>query len=461
MSFNVGGTNANVNAQQINFSSDGTQLVTSGAPGSKTLYVDGSRTSVPTPVGSQLLPFATIMDAVNQVAANGDNGTYPYVINIAAGLYAETIDLSNSNLVNLVFQGGNGVIVGNSSLSDSCVKAVNNDNLLAVIFVGVIFQLNASGVTHGIQFSSTTGNTELGRNGIIFRECGLQDNVGDVYFNNVSFIQFDNTGITANINATNVNNIDFVNGNGPNPQTPFTITTNTGTPTPNNWVGYSRSNFIGVGIGAVTCDALSQVLIGSCEISGTITTSSTSFFIIANSFLTGSIVVEAHGILGLVNCIVAQLGSGPAPTVSISGDLLSALTYITNIAITVNSGGALLEDGGLHDDGKLTVNSGGAYTAQGSMGVGTLALSEHLNNTPGNADMAGVITINASASQASFTFANAYASEPVVIVTPLNDVTALGAYWVTASATGFTINLHTVVISGSVEFNYVVIGNPN
>lgn len=455
MSFNVGGTNANVNAQKINFT-DGTFQITaySEPAGSRGLFVDKYRTDAFGPMdGSFDRPFNTIMGAVNQVAANGDNGTFPYVINIAPGLYAETIDLSNNKLVNLVFEGANGVIIGNGSMTDSVIKAINNDNLFAVMFVEMIFQLNAH-VTHGIQFSSTTQNTELGRNGIIFRGCGLQDNVSDVYFNNVIFIQLDNTGITANINATNVNDIDFVNGNGPNPQTPFSITTDTGTATPNTWIGYSRANFVGCGLGSVVCDALSQVQIASCAVSGALTTSSANVFIVANSFLTGDIAVNAGGVLGLVNSIVAQFGTQPTPVVTVNGVLLSALSYITNVAINVNSGGAFVEDAGVHDDGYLTVAAGGRYLTQGDMGLGTLTVAEHINT---NGDLAGQLTV-ASGTSASFTFSDPYTDAPVVIVTPTDNPEAIGGYWVTTVNTGFTIYMKN---SGTMAFNYIVMGAPN
>jgi hypothetical protein len=460
MSFNVGGTNANVNAQLVNFSDLTIQRTAFNEPkGSRALYVDNSRTNTsdyPTPDGTYLRPFPTIMGAVNQVIANGDNSTFGYTISIQPGLYAETIDLSNSSLVNLVFLGGNEVVIGNSSFTEPLVSAVNNDNLYGVMFDGIVFTLNNGTPAHGIEFSSTTNGTQLGRNGIVFRDCGLQDNVSDVYFNNVSFIQFDNTGITANINAINVNSIQFTNGNGPNPQTPFTITTNTGLPTPQSWSGLSNARFSNCGVGGVTCDTGSQVAITNCEVSGPITTSGTNPFFVANSLVLGDITVSAGGIFGLINSFVGSLNN-ITPSFVIDGIVLSALSYINGVPIIVNNGGILLEDAGLHDDGQLTVNSGGAYSTQGDLGVGTIALSEHLNNVPGNPDLSGTQTIN-SGTETSFTFENAFSSAPVVVVTPQGDTTAIGAYWVTTSPTGFSIFMKN---SGTMTFNYVVIGNPN
>ena len=457
-SFNVGGHTANVNAQLITFSKDLTQIATGGAPGSKTLYVDGQRTDViSTPVGSVQLPFATIMDAVNQIIANGDNSaTVPYKIVISAGTYLETIDLSNSALVALFFE-GEGVIVGGNTMTTPVLQAINNDNLTNVFFFNMIFMLNGS-ASHGIEFSSATSGTSLGFHGIIFRQCGIQDSSEDVYFNNVSFIQFDDTGITANINVTNVNTVQFVNGNGPNPGTPFTITTNTGTPTPRGWNGFSGAQFIGCGAGAIVCDALSQVAVESCVVSGDITTASPNVMILGNSFLIGNVTVSAGGTLGIINCLVSQPNAPlPATTVTVNGTCLNILSYITQTAITVNSGGVFVEAGGIHDDGQLTIEFGGGYTTEGNMGLGSVSLTEHLNSTQGNPDVTGVQTI-IDGTETSFTFENAFTSAPTVIITPQGDTTAIGAWWVTSSPTGFSIFMKT---SGTMTFGYAVFGNPN
>lgn len=459
MSFNVGGHTANVNAQLINFSIDGTQLATAGNPDSKALYVDMNRTSVDTPVGSQLLPFVTIMDAVNQVVANGDNSTFTYTIYIAPGTYLETINLSNPALVNLIFIGSgtaniSGVIVGGYSTGIPAIEAINNDNL-NVVFVDMVF-IPGNGADHGIEFSSTTQGTQLGRFGIIFRSCGIRGTV-DVYLNNVVFVQFDDTGITPNVNATNVDSLQFMNGNGPNPQTPVAITTNAGSPTPYDWTGSTNAVFIGCGVGSITCDAGSTFQVESCSVSGDITTSSTSASVIGSSFIVGNVVVNASGELGLLSCFIGQPNSGPATSITVNGILLSALTFITGTQIAVNSGALFVEDGAVHDTGTLTVNSGGTYQSEGDMGIGNLYLSQHLNNTPGNPDVAGTQTIN-SGTEVSFTFENAFTDAPVVVVTPQGDTTSIGAWWVTTTATGFSIFMKN---SGTMTFNYVVVGNPS
>lgn len=458
--FNVGGSSANVNAAIIHFTDKTNQTTAYTEPeGSKQLFVDNNRTDTFTPDGSFDRPFSTIMAAVNQIAANGDNSAYVYNVSIMPGVYLETINLSDSRLVSLIFTGSgtvgtSGVIVGNGVITTPAIEAVNNDNLFSVIFTDIVFIPGSS--THGIEFSSTTPDTSLGKFGIVFRNCGIRG-VVDVYFNNVGFVQFDDTGITPNIDATNVNFIQFVVGNGPNPQTPLNISTNTGTATPVNWPGFSRANFMGCGVGSVTCDALSQVLISGCQVSGTLTTSSENTFIVTNSFLSGSIVINTGGVFGLVNSLVAQFDIGPAPSVTVDGELISVLSYITSIPITVNSGGAFVEAVAMHDAGELTVESGGEYSAQGLMGVGTLGVAGHLNPVGNNPDLSGQLTIS-NATSASFTFENPFTDAPVVIVTPTDDPTAIGGYWVTTVNTGFTINIKN---SGTMAFSYIVMGNPN
>jgi hypothetical protein len=451
----MGGNSVVTNTEAVLFA-DGTEQFTAFIEpvGSTTLYVDNDRTNSFTPDGTYLRPYPTIMGAVNRIVTNADNtASKAYVVQISGGNYVETIDLSNPALTNLVFVGNDAVLVGNNAMTQPVLQAINNDALVRCLFFGIEFALNGTS-THGINFSSTTTGTLLGQHGIVFTGCGIQDNTEDVYFNNVSFILFDNTGVTANIDVTNVNNLQFVNSNGPNPQTPFVITTNTGSPTPADWGGNSNAEFTGVGIGSITTDALSKVSIQNCFVSGVITDASTdNTFVILNSVVTGNITVNAGGILGIINSLVSQPTAPATATVTINGVLLSSLSFITGTPIVVNSGGAFIEAGGLHDDGQLTVNSGGAYASQGDMGVGNLNVQGHVNSI--QADLAGQLTINGGTST-SFTFANAYTNAPIVTVTPTSDPTATGTYWVTTSPTGFSI---FVSISGTLAFNYVVIGN--
>jgi hypothetical protein len=456
----MGGDNVVTNTEAILFS-DGTEQFTAYIEpvGSTTLYVDNDREDVTyTPDGTYFRPYSTISDAVARIVSNGDNtASKAYVIQISGGTYPETVDLSNSALVNLVFVGNNAVTIGVDGMTEPVVQAVNNDSLVRCLFYGIVFYMHDS-AAHGIEFSSVSSGTQLGLHGIVFTECGMQGSVADCYFNNVSFILFDDTGVTANINAINVDLIQFANGNGPNPQTPFTITTDTGTAAPANWPGYSRAAFVGCGVGSVTTDSLSQVQITNCIVSGTITAASSNVLIVSGSIVFGSIVVNVDGVLGLVNCLVAEAPNAViVPTVSISGVLFSSLSNITGIPITVEDGGIFVENAAVHDTANLTVVSGGAYSSAGDMGVGNLYVTQHINSTTGNPDMAGQIQIT-SGTSASFTFENPYTDAPVVTITPNSDPTAVGAYWATSTAEGFEV---FIKVSGTINFNYQIIGNPN
>ena len=452
----MGGDTVVTNTEAVLFS-DGTEQFTAFIEpvGSTTLYVDNDRENVTyTPDGTYLRPYPLIADAISRIVANGDNTQQKaYVIQISGGAYPETINLSNTALNNLVFVGNDAVLVGQSSMSVPVILALNNDNLERCLFYGIEFALNGT-ATHGVEITSSTSNTNLGKFGIVFTQCGFQDNTEDIYINNCSFVLFDNTGVTSNINITNVNQCSFVNSNGPNPQTPFNITTDTGSPTPQDWQGFSSAQFTGVSIGSITTDALSQVTIQSCVVSGIITDAQTeNAFVIFNSAVIGNIIINAGGILGIVNSIVSQPAAPATATITVNGTLLSALSFITGTPITVNSGGTFVEEGGLHDDNQLTVNSGGSYAGQGDMALGSLLLFNHLNSQ--QQDLAGSLTINGGTST-SFTFSEPYTNAPLVVVTPMTDTTATGAYWVSSTPTGFTITMKN---SGTVTFNYLVIGN--
>jgi hypothetical protein len=90
---------------------------------------------------------------------------------------------------------------------------------------------------------------------------------------------------------------------------------------------------------------------------------------------------------------------------------------------------------------------------------GTVYVNGHLGANAANPDVAGTVTITNPATSEAVTFTNAFATAPIVVVTPMADTTTAGPWWVTTSTTGFTVNVHT---SGStITFNYMVIGNPN
>ena len=89
--------------------------------------------------------------------------------------------------------------------------------------------------------------------------------------------------------------------------------------------------------------------------------------------------------------------------------------------------------------------------------LGTVYVNGHLGSNAANADVAGTVTITSSTSQA-VSFTHNFTSAPVVVLTPQSDPTATGGWWVTTTVSGFTVN---VTISGTITFNYTVVGNPN
>jgi autotransporter family porin len=91
--------------------------------------------------------------------------------------------------------------------------------------------------------------------------------------------------------------------------------------------------------------------------------------------------------------------------------------------------------------------------AQGQLNTYAVLMDGHVGALL--VDVVGTVTISASTS-ASVTFTSAFGAAPCVVVTPTSDTTAVGAYWVTTSTTGFTVHVHT---SGTVTFQYFVIGN--
>lgn len=104
-------------------------------PLTKTVFVDGNRVDTYVQDGSLLKPFKTIMGAVNQIIANGDNSTSNlYVVYIAPKTYAETIVLEDPSLVYVVFHG-----LGAAVVSGGLRSQANNSNLVQADFRGLNF----------------------------------------------------------------------------------------------------------------------------------------------------------------------------------------------------------------------------------------------------------------------------------------------------------------------------------
>jgi hypothetical protein len=145
-------------------------------------------------------------------------------------------------------------------------------------------------------------------------------------------------------------------------------------------------------------------------------------------------------------------------TIISDGILLESDTGGVAVSISDSTGfvvGASALDIELNTTGSVSIGSVGSTT---SIGSPNLEITAHFGSTAANPDLAGTVTITGSTSQA-VTFTLAFTSAPIVVVTPTSDTTTVGPYWVSPiSTTGFTVNIHT---SGTMTFNYVVIGNPN
>lgn len=317
-------------------------------PAVKAIFVDNTRTDSYTPDGSILKPFKTIMAAVNQIAANGDNATVAYSVELAPSTYPETIDLSNPALRNLAFDGNYGAIIGGLSFGQTLVQAIGNDNLTDVVFARMTFT-SGSGAAHAMNFSSPTNGTNLGSgaqgNGILFEDCIIRPGgTSDVFINNVGNVGWDRCYITAFINVTNCI-LALVKGGALNQGAQFNVFTVAG-PSP-------------AGFGA------SQIQTQNATCLATIT-------------------IDA----GL--SFIAAMGSRIRNTVTVNGVFTSRASH-TSGSIVVNSGGTYKEDGGAGHTGSITLNGTGAYTQTGSYGTGDLFLSGKVHLSTGTGAPNGVV----------------------------------------------------------------------
>jgi hypothetical protein len=87
-------------------------------------------------------------------------------------------------------------------------------------------------------------------------------------------------------------------------------------------------------------------------------------------------------------------------------------------------------------------------------GIGGASLTGFATDTRGNISMTG---FNSSTSNTviTVTFNKTYIAVPVVVVTPSNAAGGSYKYFITASTTGFTLNLNSG--TGSPAFNYFII----
>lgn len=291
----------------------------------KTIYVDVNQTAS-APNGTELAPFTSISAALTKVISNGDNATNPYVLRVAAGTYNETINLSNSALVNLTFVGYGAVVVGVPAL-----QITNNDNLTDVSFFGFTFSTSGS---NSVQISSTTNNTNLlsGANygqGAAFYDCvfSTPGNTANFTVSNAGGFSFDRCSIAGqNFSFTNTSVAFFRGGSGLASGTSLSVST----------VAGSQPN----GFGGTTV----QFRYTNCQAGITVGTGA---------------------------FVYAYFGARLRNPITVNGTLYNAGSIITG-TITVNSGGTYSEVyGGVH----TSLSNSGTYSQGGTFGIGNIILS--------------------------------------------------------------------------------------
>jgi hypothetical protein len=122
----------------------------------------------------------------------------------------------------------------------------------------------------------------------------------------------------------------------------------------------------------------------------------------------------------------------------------------------------------------VTTNDINAKHIKGNSGVLTIAAAPGAGSSPAGltvtgTDMSGIVSLttgtspSANAVLATITYNTAYATVPVVVITPANAATASlaasQAVWIDITAAGFTINTNGTAVGASTAYkwNYVVI----
>jgi len=324
-------------------------------PPTKALYVDSGRTDSYTADGSLLKPFKTIVAAVNQIIANGDNSaSVPYLIDIVGpGTYNETIDLGNAAIVNLIMD-GHGSVIDSSASGDSLKSTANNTGFARCVIQNLTFQTTgASG--NALNFQCPTNNGGLGSSTLLFINCFFNATGGgtskSLLLNNVVNIEWHDCAFVGSVSMTNVNLASVVGGVGLSqaaaPTT--TLVTNNGLPTPSGgFSGTILQTLYTVWSGNITIDALSTFadqFSKDVARGGTMTVNGT--YLSEQSVVRGNIVVNSGG------TYIPRVGAG-----------------IFSGTLTINSGGSLAPTGTFIAGGTILGSS--APTAQaGQVGLGS------------------------------------------------------------------------------------------
>lgn len=286
-------------------------------PATKILYVDRTRVDLYFTTGSILYPFKTIMAAVNQVIANGDNSSsVPYLISIIGpGTYPETISLNSPKLVNLIFDGNCAAVVGTgSSLAVDCSS---NPGLLGLEFNNITFMPASGDTIHLIDL--TASGTFLTLNHVYFN-CIIEAS-GTLTFTNCGAPSFYRCQITAPASGT------------------FT-----------GLLGGSAAFFF-----------------STWSTGGTLTLSASNFQQLGGK-LNPAIVI---GVGSTLNVRGGELGIASTGPITVNGSLNSRNADIQG-DITINAGGAVTQRG---PRGGAVTNNGGTYTVLGFLEAATIELS--------------------------------------------------------------------------------------
>lgn len=262
--------------------------------GSKLLRVDGNRADAYTADGTVYRPFKTIMAAVNQVIANGDNSTQIYQLDIAPATYVETVDLTNSALYNLILNGPGAKIAPSSG---NALQNTNNNNLFQSTFIGLTF-------SGPVSFSYTVQG--LSTDWIFFEHCTFFGNftaVSPLGHSSPEYFFFDCTSGTMDWTFTNNYQIDFYAcqlGQPDSSTSNFTINASGGAYTRVDLFA-TRANFASVTVGGAGGTAPNQARLyvhGGTELFGGPITVNGQLNLAGGQIDTAPITVNAGGSIG-------------------------------------------------------------------------------------------------------------------------------------------------------------------
>lgn len=310
----------------------------------KRLYVDGNRMDSYTANGTVTFPFKTIMAAVSQIISNGDNGSVGYLIDIAPGIYPETIALNSSLLYNIAFDGhgtanGTGVTV----ITGGILSNANNTQLNSVIFNGITF---SPGTIHLV---GDVNGTNFASNGVEFDNCVITcAALSGFIVTNLIELYFFHCDITAQAILTNMTQMVMIGR---------TVVNEFGSTNPWQFIttgGNAPAGFSGT-TALIYGDAyFNPIVIG---------TGSTVY---ARMGTTLGETVTVNGSLQVRNaCLTNTI------TINSGGSMINQLSNIVG-SIIVNSGGTYTEEGGWHSN--VIVNPGGTFNQTGEIGTGSLML---------------------------------------------------------------------------------------